>query len=479
MKILPDAALTYDDVLLVPQYSNVDSRRVLSTNTCLTKKITLQIPIVSANMDVVTESEMAITMAREGGIGMIHRFMTIAEQARQIERVKKAESFIVDHPITMNESHTVGDVKRIVDETGTGGILILDKEEKLIGIISTRDLLFEDNDGKPVTEIMTREVHTTAPGTTLKDAERLLHEYRVEKLPLVEENGKVVGLVTLKDIMKITQYPKATKDSKGRLAVGAAVGVRDKEMRRVEAALRAGADCIVVDIAHGDSQLEIEMIQNIRRHFPEAQIVGGNVATADGTKRLIDAGVDCVKVGVGPGSICITRQVAGHGVPQLTAIIECAQVARPAGIPIIADGGIRHPGDVAKAIAAGAQTVMIGSLLAGTDESPGMVMTRKGHKYKASRGMASLGANIERNKREGNDLTQEEIEDYVAEGVEAAVPYRGRAREILTQLVGGLQSGMSYSGAHTVEELQEKAIFVRMTGSGLKESGPHDVEVMG
>ena len=479
MKILPDAALTYDDVLLVPQYSKVDSRRALSTNTCLTKKIILQIPIVSANMDVVTESEMAITMAREGGIGMIHRFMTIAEQARQIERVKKAESFIVDHPITMNESHTVGDVKRIVDETGTGGILILDKEEKLIGIISTRDLLFEDNDGKPVTEIMTREVHTAAPGTTLKDAERLLHEYRVEKLPLVEENGKVVGLVTLKDIMKITQYPKATKDSKGRLAVGAAVGVRDKEMRRVEAALRAGADCIVVDIAHGDSQLEIEMIQNIRRHFPEAQIVGGNVATADGTKRLIDAGVDCVKVGVGPGSICITRQVAGHGVPQLTAIIECAQVARPAGIPIIADGGIRHPGDVAKAIAAGAQTVMIGSLLAGTDESPGMVMTRKGHKYKASRGMASLGANIERNKREGNDLTQEEIEDYVAEGVEAAVPYRGRAREILTQLVGGLQSGMSYSGAHTVEELQEKAIFVRMTSSGLKESGPHDVEVMG
>jgi IMP dehydrogenase len=479
MKILPDVALTYDDVLLVPQYSEVDSRRVLNTKTCLTKKIALQIPIVSANMDVVTESEMAITMAREGGIGMIHRFMTIAEQARQIERVKKAESFIVDHPIMMNETHTVGDVKAVVDETGTGGILILDKNEKLIGIISTRDLLFEENDSKPVTEIMTREVHTATPGTTLKEAERLLHEYRVEKLPLVDANGKVVGLVTLKDIMKITQYPKATKDAKGRLAVGAAVGVRDKEMRRVEAALHAGADCIVVDIAHGDSQLEIEMIQNIRKHFPKAQIIGGNVASADGTKRLIDAGVDAVKVGVGPGSICITRQVAGHGVPQLTAIIECAEAARPAGVPIIADGGIRHPGDVAKAIAAGAQTVMIGSLLAGTDESPGLIMTRRGHKYKASRGMASLGANIERNKREGNDLTQEEMEEYVAEGVEAAVPYRGRAREVLTQLVGGLQSGMSYSGAHTVEELQEKAIFVRMTGAGLKESGPHDVEVMG
>ena len=479
MKILPETALTYDDVLLVPQYSNVDSRRTLSTKTCLTKKIPLQIPIVSANMDVVTESEMAITMAREGGIGMIHRFMTIAEQARQIERVKKAESFIVDRPITMTEAHTVGDVKRVVEETGTGGILIVDKNEKLIGIVSTRDLLFEDDNNKPVTEIMSKPVHTAAPNTTLKEAERLLHEYRVEKLPLVSDGGSIAGLVTLKDIMKITQFPMATKDAKGRLSVGAAVGVRDKEMRRVEAVLKAGADCIVVDIAHGDSHLEIEMIQNIRKNHPEAQIIGGNVATADGTKRLIDAGVDAVKVGVGPGSICITRQVAGSGVPQLTAVIEFAQAAREYGIPIIADGGIRLPGDVAKALAAGAQTVMIGSMLAGTDESPGMVMTRRGHRYKASRGMASLEANIERNKREGNDLTQEEIEDYVAEGVEAAVPYRGKAREVLTQLVGGLQSGMGYSGAHSVEEFQQIAIFVRMTGAGLKESGPHDVEVLG
>ena len=478
MKILPDVALTYDDVLLVPQYSEVDSRRILSTKSWLTKKIALHSPIVSANMDVVTESDMAITMAREGGIGIIHRFMTIAEQARQIERVKKAESFVVDNPITMTESHTIGDVKRIVDETGTGGILIVDKDQKLIGIVSTRDLLFEGDDEKLVTEIMTRDVHSAAPDTSLKDAERLLHEYRIEKLPLVNGDSRVVGLITLKDIMKITQYPKATKDAKGRLAVGAAVGVRDKEMRRVEAALQAGADCIVVDIAHGDSHMEIEMIENISRHFPEAQIIGGNVASADGTKRLIDAGVDCVKVGVGPGSICVTRQVAGSGVPQLTAIIECSEAARPSGIPIIADGGIRHPGDVAKAIAAGAQTVMIGSMLAGTDESPGLVMTRRGHRYKASRGMASLTANIERNKREGNDLTREEVEDYVAEGVEAAVPYRGKAREVLTQLVGGLQSGMSYSGAHTIEEFQQKAIFVRMTGAGLKESGPHDVEVL-
>jgi len=479
MRILPETALTYDDVLLVPQYSSVDSRRSLSTKSFLTKRIVLQVPIVSANMDVVTESEMAITMAREGGIGMIHRFMTIAEQARQIERVKKAESFIVDKPITMTEAHRVGEVKRVVEETGTGGILILDKNEKLIGIVSTRDLLFEEDDDKPVIAIMSKPVHSAAPDTSLKEAERLLHEYRVEKLPLVNKDGKVAGLVTLKDIMKITQFPKATKDAKGRLAVGAAVGVRDKEMRRVEAVLQAGADCIVVDIAHGDSQLEIEMIKNIRQYFPEAQIVAGNVATADGTMRLIDAGADAVKVGVGPGSICVTRIVAGSGVPQLSALIECSEAASPSGIPIIADGGIRQPGDVAKALAAGAQTVMIGSMLAGTDESPGMIMTRRGHRYKASRGMASLEANIKRNKREGNDLTQEEIEDYVAEGVEAAVPYRGKAREVLTQLVGGLQSGMSYSGARTIEELQQKAIFVRMTGAGLKESGPHDVEVLG
>jgi IMP dehydrogenase len=479
MKILQDTALTYDDVLLVPQYSAVDSRRHLSTQTKLTKEITLQIPIVSANMDVVTESEMAIAMAREGGIGIIHRFLSIDEQARQIQRVKKAESFIVESPIKMSATHTVGDIKKLVDETGSGGILIMDADEKLVGIVTTRDLLFENDDQKPVSELMQKKVITAAPDISLKDAEKLLHDHRIEKLPLVDKDGRVAGLVTLKDIMKITQYPIATKDSRGRLIVGAAVGVRDKEMRRVEAALQAGADCIVVDIAHGDSALEIEMIKNIRRHYPKAQIIGGNVATGDGTKRLIDAGVDCVKVGVGPGSICITRIVAGSGVPQLTAVIDCANAARDAGIPIIADGGIRQPGDVAKAIAAGAQTVMIGSMLAGTDESPGMIMTRRGHRYKASRGMASREANIDRNRKEGNDLTQEEIEEYVAEGVEAAVPYRGKAREVLTQLVGGLQSGMSYIGADNLKDFHAKAIFVRMTGAGLKESGPHDVEVLG
>ena len=479
MKILQDIALTYDDVLLVPQYSAVDSRRLLSTQTRLTNQITLQIPIVSANMDVVTESEMAIAMAREGGIGIIHRFLSIEGQARHIERVKKAESFIVEKPITMTLAHTVGELNKLVAETSTGGILIVDEDKKLVGIVTTRDLLFEENETKPLSEIMQRKVISAAPDISLKEAEKILHDNRIEKLPLVDKDGRVAGLVTLKDIMKITQYPKATKDSRGRLIVGAAVGVRDKEMRRVESALQAGADCIVVDIAHGDSHLEVEMIKNIRKHFPKAQIIGGNVATGDGAKLLIDAGVDAVKVGVGPGSICITRIVAGSGVPQLTAIIDCAKAAESAGIPIIADGGIRQPGDVAKAIAAGAQTVMIGSMLAGTDESPGMIMTRRGHRYKASRGMASREANIDRNRKEGNDLTSEEIEEYVAEGVEAAVPYRGKAREVLTQLVGGLQSGMSYSGAQNVEDFQKKAIFVRMTGAGLRESGPHDVEVLG
>lgn len=479
MKIIPDVALTFDDVLLVPQFSDVESRKNLSTQTKLTPKITLQIPIVSANMDTVTESEMAIAMAREGGIGFIHRFMSIEEQVQEITRVKKAESYVVDNPIVLTSTHTIGEAKKIVEETGTGGILITNGENRLVGIITTRDLLFEHDDQKLVTDIMRREVVSAPPGTSLRQAEKILHEHRIEKLPLVDAGGHVAGLITLKDIMKIERYPKATKDTRGRLAVGAAVGVREKELKRVEHLLAAGADCIVVDIAHGDSQLEVEMIKNIRRRFPAAQIIGGNVATADGTKRLIDAGVDAVKVGVGPGSICITRVVAGSGVPQLTAIMECAQVARAAKIPVIADGGVRNSGDVVKAIAAGASTVMIGSLLAGTDESPGLMMTRQGHRYKTSRGMASAQANVARKSREGEgDVTQEEIDEYVSEGVEAAVPYRGKAREVLMQLVGGLQSGMSYSGAHSLDELHEKAIFVRMTPVGLKESLPHDVEVL-
>jgi len=479
MKILPEVALTYDDVLLVPQYSDVESRRKLSTSTQLTSKIQMQIPIVSANMDTVTEHEMAIVMARAGGIGFIHRFMTIDDQVRQVMRVKKAESYVVDNPITLKTTNTVGDVKRIVEETYTGGIVILDENEKVVGIVTTRDLLFEENGHRALSELITGKVITAPADTTLKQAEKILHEHRIEKLPLVDADGRLTGLITVKDIMKLAEYPDATKDMRGRLAVGAAVGVKETELKRVERLLEAGADCIVVDIAHGDSKAEIEIIQQVRKNFPQAQIIGGNVATAEGTQRLIDAGADAVKVGVGPGSICITRIVAGAGMPQLTAVVQCAEVARPQGIPVIADGGIRTSGDIVKALAAGASTVMIGSLLAGTDESPGMLMTRKGHRYKASRGMASLQATLSRKAREGEgEITREEIEDYVSEGVEAAVPYRGSAREMLKQLVGGLQSGMSYTNAHSIQELHEKAVLVRMTPVGLKESHPHDVEMI-
>ncbi len=479
MKILPEIALTYDDVLLVPQHSDIASRRTLSTQTQLTRRISLQAPIISANMDTVTESEMAIVMAREGGIGVIHRFMTIDQQVRQIERVKKAESFVVENPITLTASHTVGDVRQIVEETYTGGILIVDAGGRLVGIVTTRDLLMEQDDSKSISEVMTRNVVTAPADTDLSQAKRILHEHRIEKLPLLDASGRLAGLITMKDISKLAEFPKATKDPRGRLSVGAAVGVKPTELKRIECVLEAGADCVVVDIAHGDSELEMDIIGAARKRFPSAQIIGGNVATAEGTQRLIDVGADAVKVGVGPGSICITRVVAGAGVPQLTAVMQCAEVGRRQGIPIIADGGIRASGDIVKALAAGASTVMIGSMLAGTDESPGLLMTRKGHRYKVSRGMASLQANVDRKVREGEaEITQEEIEEYVSEGVEAAVPYRGSAREMLSQLIGGLQSGMSYCAAHSINELYEKAVFVRMTPVGLVESRAHDVETI-
>ena len=478
MKILPDIALTYDDVLLVPRYSDVRSRKSLSTATKLTEKLSLQIPVVSANMDTVTESEMAIAMARAGGIGIIHRFMSIDEQVHQVLRVKKSESFVVKNPLTLQALDKVVDVNRVVEETYTGGIVIVDEENCPVGIVTTRDLLFEKDENRLIQDVMTRDVITAPSGTTLEEAEKILHKHRIEKLPLVDESGHLTGLITVKDILKLEKYPLATKDSLGRLAVGAAVGVKANDLKRVERLLEAEADCLVVDIAHGDSKMEIDIVKNIRKNFPEAQIIGGNVATADGTQRLIDAGVDAVKVGVGPGSICITRLVAGAGVPQFSAVMACAEVARKQGIPIIADGGIRTSGDIVKALGAGASTVMLGSMLAGTEESPGFFVTRNGHRYKASRGMASLQATVDRKAREGeSEITQDEMEEYVSEGVDAVVPYQGSTREVLAQLVGGLKSGMSYTNAHTVDELHEKAVFTQMTAVGLRESHPHDVSL--
>jgi IMP dehydrogenase len=478
MKILPDVGLTYDDVLLVPQFSNVASRKRADTRSQLTPNIALHIPIVSANMDTVTEYAMAMAMAREGGIGIIHRFMPIEAQCQQIKRVKESDSYVMTDPLTLNSQHTIADAKQLLAESGAGSILIVNGQRQLMGIVTTRDVRFE-SDPAPITNAMRDEVVTAPVGTSLAQAQEILHEHRIEKLPLVDTAGRLAGLITAAEIGKVFDYPHATRDARGRLAVGAAIGVKESELQRVECLLAAGADCIVVDIAHGDSQMEVDIIAAIRQRFKDAQIIGGNVATADGTRRLIDAGADAVKVGVGPGSICITRIVAGAGYPQLSAVIECAEAARAYHVPIIADGGIRYPGDVAKAMAAGASSVMIGSLLAGTDESPGLFTTRKGHRYKVSRGMASAEAAALRQKRENEEwITQEEMDDYVAEGVEAFVPYRGKVKDVLNQLIGGLRSGMSYSGAHTLAEFQAKAVFVRMTGNGLKESLPHDVELM-
>lgn len=474
--------LTFDDVLLVPKRSAVVSRSHVSTATWLTRQIRLNIPIVSANMDTVTESAMAIAMARAGGIGIIHRWMPIEKQAAEVARVKRSEGYVVDNPYRVPPHTSIREVRRLMQEWDTGGILVVDEEDHLLGIITSRDLLFLEDDRLTVAEVMTprERVITAPPGTTMEEAKRILWQHRIEKLPLVTEDNVVVGLITAKDIVRREQYPLATKDERGRLRVGAAIGVRPGFLKRAEALLDAGADVLVVDIAHGHSDNCIRAVKELRRHFGEdVQIIAGNVATAEGTADLIEAGADAVKVGIGPGSICVTRVVTGFGVPQITAIQECARVARPAGVPIIADGGIRNSGDLVKALAAGASAVMIGSLLAGTTESPGRVVIRNGRRYKIVRGMASLTANIDRQQvaDEVRETGQEiDWEKVVPEGVEAVVPYRGNVAEVLEQLVGGLRSGLSYGGAFTIEELWDNAEFIQITPAGLHESRPHDVE---
>lgn len=479
MRIRKEPGLTFDDVLLVPQRSPIPSRRDVDTSSRFSRHITLHIPIVSSNMDTVTEGRMAIAMARAGGIGVIHRFLPAARQAAEVTRVKRAESFVVEDPFTLPPEATVGQARAALAERGIGGVVIVDSERRPVGIVTTRDLLFAPDTEQPVTAVMTpRQRLVIAPqGISLEEAKRLLHEHRIEKLPLIDAQGRLAGLITAQDITKLAQHPHASKDAKGRLRVAAAIGVHAADVERARLLVEAGADALVIDIAHGHADHMLAMIRRIRREFGDVELIAGNVATAEGVRDLAEAGVDAVKVGVGAGSICITRIVTGSGVPQLTAIAECAEAARAYDLPIIADGGIRTSGDIVKALAAGASTVMLGSLLAGTEESPGATVIRDGQKVKVTRGMASLSAAISRELLEhGEDTFDQDWEKVVPEGVEAVVPYRGAVAEVLQQLVGGLRSGMSYCGARTIAELQEKAEFIQMTPAGVRESGPHDVE---
>jgi IMP dehydrogenase len=479
MKLRPETALTFDDVLLVPKRSSIRSRHAVNTRTLLSRNIALAIPIISANMDTVTESAMALAVARMGGLGVIHRFMTIERQAAEVERVKRAEGFMVEQPHSIPADATVQQARAALLEYDIGGLLVLDANDNVAGLVTTRDLLFEANPNRRVSEVMTPrdKLVTTEPGGSMEAARDTLHSHRLEKLPVFDRAGQLQGLITAQDIMKIDQWPNATKDERGRLRVGIAIGVRPSDMDRAAACVQAGADVLVVDIAHGHSDSAIEMVRQLKARFPRVDVIGGNVATPDGVRDLVAAGADAVKVGVGAGSICITRIVTGFGVPQLTAVADCAAAGQELGVPVIADGGIRTSGDITKALAVGASTVMLGSLLAGTDESPGASVVRNGRRYKIVRGMASLMANIDRQEVEQHrEVDPEDWERVVPEGVEAMVPDRGPVQDVVYQLVGGLRSGLSYAGAATIEELWQNAEFVRITSAGKQESGAHDVE---
>ena len=436
-------------------------------------------PIISANMDTVTESGMAIALAREGGIGIIHRFMTIEDQVDEILKVKRSESVMIEQPYTIKPDLTVAEAKKAMAEYSVSGLLV-EEAGKLLGIITRRDITFEKNNKLKVSELMTKDVITAKVGITIDQAKDILHNKRIEKLPVVDDKKHIVGLITSKDILKMEQYPYASKDKKGRLLVGAAVGVKGDYLERTEALLEAGADVIVVDIAHGHSENAINTVHMIKKAFPDSELIAGNVATGEGSRDLIKAGVDAVKVGVGSGSICITRVVTGSGVPQLTAVIDSVKVARDYEVPIISDGGIRNSGDITKALAAGASSVMIGSLFGGTDESPGKTLVKHGKKYKMYRGMASFYASLGRKYREAGPqvVDSDDLNDYVPEGVEAMVPYNGSVVEIIRQMAGGLRSGLSYCGAKTIPEMQTNAEFIKITSAGYIESQSHDVDLM-
>ena len=471
--------LTFDDVLLVPKFSDITSRTQTNLETKLSRNISLNIPLVSANMDTVTESGMAVAMAREGGLGIIHRFLTIEEETNEVLKVKRSGSVMIENPYFISPKQTIKDAIRYMKEKGVSGLLVTDSESKLVGILTRRDVMFESESTQIVNDVMTKDVVTAKPGLSLDEAKEILRKNRIEKLPLVDESKYVKGLITTKDITNIENYPFAAKDKKGRPLVGAAVGIKGDFMNRTESLLEAGADVIVVDIAHGHSENAVNTIRHIKKAFPDSELIAGNVATAAGAEDLIKAGVDAVKVGVGSGSICITRVVTGSGVPQLTAVLDCAKVGRQHDIPIISDGGIRTSGDVTKALAAGASSVMVGSILGGTDESPGSFISKNGKRFKIYRGMASFYASLGRKSKEiGHVSIEDDLNDYVAEGVEAMVPYKGSVADILKQLTGGVRSGLSYCGAHTIKQMQENAEFIKMSGAGFAESQPHDVSLM-
>ena len=472
--------VTFDDVLLVPKYSKVTSRSDTDLSTKLSKNISLNIPLISANMDTVTESSMAVTVAREGGIGIIHRFLTIQQQVNEVLKVKRSGSIIIENPYTINSELTIKDAFSIMNEKQVSGLLVTDSNSKIIGILTERDVLFESPDSsKLVKELMTKDVVTAKLGVDLEQVKEILKHNRIEKLPIVDDNNHVKGLITSQDISNLEKYPNASKDKKGRPLVGSAVGVKGDFMERSEALINAGADVLVVDIAHGHSENAINTVKNIKKAFPDCELIAGNVATAKGTEDLIKAGVDAVKVGVGSGSICITRVITGSGVPQLTAVFDCAEVGNDHGIPIISDGGTRNSGDATKALAAGASSIMVGSILGGTDESPGSTITKNGKRFKIYRGMASLAASMGRRSKEtGSFELADDLNDYVAEGVEAMVPYKGSVTEIITQITGGIRSGLSYCGASNIKQMQENAEFIKISRAGFAESQPHDVDIM-
>lgn len=465
--------LTFDDVLLIPAHSDVLPRDV-DVRTHLTQNVTLNIPVMSAGMDTVTEAEMAIAMAREGGIGVIHKNMSIDEQAREVKLVKRSEHGIIVDPIYLAPDNTLSDADELMNKYHISGVPITENG-KLVGIITNRDMRFETDLSRPISDIMTSKGLITAPEhTTMEEAKCILQAHRIEKLPLVDDDGHLKGLITIRDIEKMRKFPNSNKDSDGRLKVAAAIGVTSDVEDRVEALLDAKADVLVIDTAHGHSEGVLQTIRRLRKAFPHLELIAGNVATYDATKALIEAGVSAVKVGIGPGSICTTRVIAGIGVPQITAIYDCAKAAEGTGIPIIADGGIQYSGDIAKALGAGASCVMLGNLLAGTEEAPGEMIIYQGKNYKSYRGMGSLGAMQAGSK---DRYFQQNAKKLVPEGIEGRIPYKGHVSDVLFQLIGGLRASMGYCGAKNIKAMNEDTQFIQITGAGLRESHPHDVSI--